>query len=118
MADEPVVFSIAGRPLRPEWEMPRKGQEVAEVSYYQRVNFPNASERRRHPADAMIRVDQYLPNTMVLSLHDELVLEVPEDEAEQVKDTLVDVMVDACLRWFPNMPTRDLCKTKTGRVWS
>ena len=66
----------------------------------------------------MILVDRYLPNTMILSLHDELVLEVPEDEAEQAEDVLADIMVDACLRWFPNMPTRDLCKAKIGRVWS
>ena len=34
------------------------------------------------------------------------------------QDVLADLMIDACLRWFPHMPTRDLCKAKIGRVWS
>jgi DNA polymerase I len=112
MSEEPVVYSITGRPLRPEWE------SRGEVSYCQRVNFPTQSSAGDILLNAMILVDRYLPNTMILSLHDELVLEVPEDDAEQVKGVLVNVMVDACLRWFPDMPTRDLCKAKIGRVWS
>jgi DNA polymerase-1 len=118
MADEPVVYSITGRPLRPDWETPRKGQEEAEISYCQRVNFPTQSSAGDVLLNAMILVDRYLPNTMILSLHDELVLEVPEDEAGQVKDVLANIMIDACLRWFPDMPTRDLCKAKIGRIWS
>jgi DNA polymerase I-like protein with 3'-5' exonuclease and polymerase domains len=112
MSEEPVVFSIAGRPLRPEWEA------RGEVSYCQRVNFPTQSSAGDILLTAMILVDRHLPNTMILSLHDELVLEVPEDEAEQAGRVLADLMVQACLRWFPNMPERDLVKVKIGQVWS
>jgi DNA polymerase I len=112
MAEEPVVYSIAGRSLRPEWE------KLGEVSYCQRISFPTQGAATDILLTAMIMVDRYLPHTMVLSLHDELVLEVLEDEAEQVKDTLVNIMIDACLRWFPDMPTRDLCKAKVGRIWT
>jgi DNA polymerase-1 len=118
MSKEPVVYSVTGRPLRPEWELPRKGQEHAEVSYCQRVNFPTQSSAGDILLTAMIMADRYLPNAMVLSLHDEIVLEVSEDDADQVKDVLADLMVDACLKWFSNMPTRDLVKAKSGRVWS
>jgi DNA polymerase-1 len=118
MAEEPVVHSIAGRPLRPEWELPRKGQEEAEVSYTQRVNHPIQASAADILLTAMILVDRHLPHTMILSLHDELVLEVPEDQAEQAAVTLSDLMVQACVRWYPHMPTLKLCKTKIGRVWS
>jgi DNA polymerase-1 len=118
MSQEPVVFSVAGRPLRPEWELIRKEQEGSEVSYCQRVNFPTQASACDILLTAMIMVDRYLPNTMILSLHDELVLEVPEAKAEQAKKTLTDIMVRACLRWFPQMPERDLVKVKVGKVWS
>jgi DNA polymerase I len=112
MSQEPIVYSIAGRPLRPEWE------KQSEVSYCQRISFPTQGGATDILLTAMIMVDRYLPHTMVLSLHDELVLEVPEDAAEQVRDTLVEIMVDACLRWFPDMPTRGLCQAKIGRIWT
>jgi DNA polymerase I-like protein with 3'-5' exonuclease and polymerase domains len=112
MSEQLIVYSIAGRPLRPEWEA------LGEVSYCQRVNLPTQSSAGDILLTAMILVDRYLPNTMILSLHDELVLEVPEDQAERAGGVLADLMMQACLRWFPHMPERDLVKVKIGRVWS
>jgi DNA polymerase-1 len=112
MSREPVVWSIAGRVLRPEWE------SAGEISYTQRLNYSVQSSAADILLTAMIEIDRALPSTMILSLHDEIVLEVDEDQAEVAAKTLADCMTAAVLKWFPIAPTGGLVKPKVGRVWS
>ncbi len=112
MSQEPVVWSISGRPLRPEWEA------AGEVSYTQRLNFGVQASAADILLTAMIEVDRALPNRMILSLHDEIVLEVPEDQAEAAATTLADCMTAAVLKWFPDAPAGKLVTPKIDKVWS
>ena len=50
-------------------------------------------------------------------VHDEIVVEVPEDRVEDAKRILETAMVAGYLDVFPEETTRDLVEAKSGRTW-
>jgi DNA polymerase I len=50
-------------------------------------------------------------------LHDEIVLEVHEDHAEQAAELLKKTMIDAFLETFPGAPVNGLVKSHVGMSW-
>jgi len=106
-----VVRSVLGRPLKAEWENGR-------LKYTQAVNFPIQASAADVMLIAMAAVERALPGTMVLQIHDELVLEVPEDAAEQAATVLDTAMVAAFAELFPDAPLAGLVKTKIVNIWS
>jgi DNA polymerase-1 len=106
-----VVRSVLGRPLKAEWEGGR-------LKYTQAVNFPIQSSAADVMLIAMAKVDRALPSAMVLQVHDELVLEVPEAEAEAAAATLVACMIEAFGELFPAAPTVGLVSSAIVNVWS
>jgi hypothetical protein len=68
--------------------------------------------------DAMARVDRELPGTLIMPLHDELLLEVAVERAEQAADVLAEQMTAAFVQWFPNAPTVHLIEVKKIFRWS
>jgi DNA polymerase I-like protein with 3'-5' exonuclease and polymerase domains len=68
--------------------------------------------------DAMERVDKYLPGTMVASVHDELLLEVGEDQAEHAAKVLAEQMLEAFVRWLPDASTSGVVEVKIVNSWS
>jgi DNA polymerase-1 len=106
-----VVRSVLGRPLKAEWEGGR-------LRFTQACNFPITSSASDVMLTAMAKVEQALPGTMVLQVHDELVLEVPADAAEQAATALDDAMVTAFAELFADAPLAGLVKTKIVNVWS
>ena len=73
-------------------------------------------------ADAMMRaviaVHAALPGALVMVVHDELVCEVPEDEAEHAAEVLQGCMIEAFAATFPGAPLDGLIETKAGRNWA
>jgi DNA polymerase-1 len=105
-----VVRSVLGRPLKAEWE---KGK----LRYTQAVNFPIQSSAADVMLLAMAKVDQALPGTLVLQVHDELLLEVPEAQAEDAAALLEHLMVKAFAERFPDAPITGLVKVKVMKSW-
>jgi DNA polymerase I len=105
-----VLWSIAGRPLRAAWE-------GGDIDYTQAVNFAVQASATDVLLLAMANVDRALPGALVISLHDELVLEVPEDQAEEVCVLLPAYMAAAYSELFPGAPLQDLVTAKAGLSW-
>jgi DNA polymerase I-like protein with 3'-5' exonuclease and polymerase domains len=55
---------------------------------------------------------------LVASVHDELLAEVHEDDAEPARDILHTAMVDAFEATFPGAPTTNLAEAKIGGTWA
>jgi DNA polymerase-1 len=73
---------------------------------------------------AMLKVDRALvaagidgAHGLVLSVHDELVLDVPADRAGECSRILHDCMVAAFVEVFPNAPTSGLVEVRSGPTW-
>ena len=65
--------------------------------------------------DALERTEARLVNC----IHDELVLEVPQESAEHITPILEQVMCEGFLQMFPDAVamTADLVEARTGRDW-
>ena len=107
-----VLYSISGRPLRPEWE------PDGTIWFTSCCNFGIQASAADVLLEALVRVDRALPGALVLSIHDEILLEVPEAEAEAAAATLAECMTEAFTKWFPDAPTKDLVEAKIGRCWA
>ena len=54
---------------------------------------------------------------LVASIHDELLLEVHEDDAESARALLEETMVEAFAITFPGAPTTGVASAVIGRNW-
>ena len=79
-----AVWSVAGRPRRACWMPETEDGAPRELWYTYCCNFSVQASASDLLLDAMARVDPALPGTLVASVHDELLLEVPEDQAERL----------------------------------
>jgi len=59
-----------------------------------------------------------LPGTLVGAVHDELVLEVAEDQVERARTVLDEEMTAAFVRWFPSESVLNLVKITDVSVWA
>jgi DNA polymerase-1 len=66
---------------------------------------------------AMIGMHERMPGAMVCTVHDELLLEVPEAEAEAAARVLEEVMTEAFVATFPKAPTLGLVDVYLGKNW-
>ncbi len=55
---------------------------------------------------------------LIATVHDELVLEVAEPEADRAKAILHTAMVEAFEITFPGAPTTNLAEAKIGETWA
>jgi DNA polymerase-1 len=58
-----------------------------------------------------------IPGGLVLAVHDEWVLEVPEERAEEAARLLKQAMVQAFTEYFPNAPVNGLVKVHIAERW-
>jgi DNA polymerase-1 len=120
-----AVWSVAGRPRRAAWEQERRDKQTGailhpagELWFTDCCNHGIQSSAADVLLDAMARVDQALPGTLVASVHDELLLLVPERQAERAADVLAEQMTAAFVRWFPDAPITGLLKVQIVHRWS
>jgi DNA polymerase I-like protein with 3'-5' exonuclease and polymerase domains len=120
-----AVWSVAGRPRRACWEPEKRDRRTDEIIkpagelwFTDCANHGIQASAADVLLDAMVRVDRALPGTLVASVHDALVLLVPEYEAERAAETLAEQMTAAFVRWFPDAPLKGLVSVKTVKKWS
>ena len=54
---------------------------------------------------------------LIASIHDELLAEVVEEDAERARDLLQDAMIEAFKQTFPGAPTTGVAKAVIGHTW-
>lgn len=73
-------------------------------------------------ADCMMRaialVHAEMPDVLVAMLHDELLAEVPEGQADKTAKTLKDCLIRAFVETFPGAPTLGLVDARIGVSWA
>jgi DNA polymerase-1 len=111
----------AGRIVRREWEAPNAWGE-RKLRFTQCCNLPISGIC----ADAMLRAivlvhsrlkQARVRGGLIATIHDELLLEVLEDDAEKARGILEEAMLDAFTETLPGAPTVKLMKAKIGKTW-
>jgi DNA polymerase-1 len=106
-----------GRVVEAAWETEGK------LSFPQCCNLPVQGIC----ADAMLRAliliysrlrAEGIRGGLVASVHDELLLEVAEDDADKARDLLQEVMVEAFRMTFPGAPATDVAVASIGKTWA
>lgn len=73
-------------------------------------------------SDAMMRAIAYVhaerPGILVAMVHDELLAEVPETDADGTVETLKSCLHRAFIETFPGAPTLGLVDAHVGRSWA
>jgi DNA polymerase-1 len=112
-----IVIPTSGRILRREWLYDRR------LSFQRCANTPVQGAA----ADAMLRAvaqmhtcltEGRLRSALIGTVHDELLVECPESEAETVRVLLEDVMIDAFAATFPGAPTKGVAEGVIGPNWA
>jgi len=107
----------AGRLVFADWEPGRR------LSFPQCCNLPVQGIC----ADAMLRAvtlehrrftEAGVCGGLIASVHDELLAEVSETDAEAARDILRRAMIDAFVTTFPGAPTRGVAEARIGRTWA
>lgn len=107
----------AGRVVEARWE------QRGELSFPQCCNLPIQGAA----ADAMLRAiattyarikGSAIRGGIVATIHDELLLEVHEDDADAARALLEETMIEAFEQTYPGAPTVNLVETKIGRSWA
>jgi DNA polymerase-1 len=107
-----VLWSVAGRPLRAVWE------KDGTIRYTVAVNYAVQASAADVLLLAMANVERALPGAMILTIHAELVLEVPEDQAAEAGVFLAAYMGAAFSELFPGAPLAGLVAAKVGACWA
>jgi DNA polymerase I-like protein with 3'-5' exonuclease and polymerase domains len=113
------VLIGAGRIVRAEWEKDVGGRLI----FTRCCNLPIQGIC----ADAILRAvfnihrllqEGNVRGGLVACVHDELVLEVHEDDAELARDLLEIAMLNAFVETFPGAPTNGVATAQIGRNWA
>jgi DNA polymerase I len=110
-----VLRSVAGRPLRAEWE------PIQPLKWTLCCNYPVQSSAADVMLLAMARVHAALEGldaALILQIHDELVVECAEAEAAAVAAVLKEQMTAAYLELFPGAPVLGLVDVAIRKCWA
>jgi DNA polymerase I-like protein with 3'-5' exonuclease and polymerase domains len=108
----------AGRVVEANWETDVGGR----ILFTRACNLPIQGAA----ADAMLRAVAWIyarlkaigtRGGLVACVHDELLLEVDEDDAEKARQILEQTMLDAFTETFPRAPADGVAKAVIGRTW-
>jgi DNA polymerase-1 len=106
----------AGRVVEAAWE------PGGQISFPRACNLPIQGIC----ADAMLRaltlvhhrfIAAGIRGGLIASVHDELLAEVAEDDAEKARLLLQEAMIEAFVMTFPGAPTQNVAKAVIGRTW-
>jgi DNA polymerase-1 len=106
-----------GRVVEANWEAEH------EIRFNVAVNLPIQGACADALMRAMVNVHRDLQAAnidggLALSVHDELILEVPEADAAQASDILRNAMLRAFQETFPGAPTNGLIEVTVGKSWA
>jgi DNA polymerase I len=112
-----IVVPTSGRLVRREWQW--SGRLTTRQCYNTPVQGSCADALLRAMALIDTRLAEWqIPGGLVATVHDELILEVDEDDAEIARTLLEGVMVEAFRTTFPGAPTKGVAKAEIGRSWA
>jgi DNA polymerase-1 len=112
-----IVVPTSGRLVRREWQW--SGRLTARQCF----NTPVQGSC----ADALLRamtlidtclIDAGIRGGLIGTVHDELILEVHEDDADLARNLLEVTMVEAFATTFPGAPTKGVAEAAIGRSWA
>jgi DNA polymerase-1 len=109
-----VIHSRAGRPLRADWE------EGGILKYTTCSNFPIQSSAADILLRSMVLLDRGLAGLdaqLILSVHDELVVEAAADVAPEIEQRMIKAMTRAFSDLYPDAPTAGLVDTRIVDAW-
>jgi DNA polymerase-1 len=106
----------AGRVVEAAWE------PGGHISYPQACNIPIQGICADATLRAMMLVHHRfitanIRGGLIASVHDELLAEAVEDDAERARILLQDAMIEAFMVTFPGAPTTGVAKAAIGRTW-
>lgn len=107
------VYSPLGRPMLRKWEDGPKWRN-------QVLNFPIQAGSTEVMLASLGKIPKQLSTfdcRLILCIHDEILMEVAENQVEAAKEALYNCMTEGLLDIFPNAPTTGILKTKTGKRW-
>jgi DNA polymerase-1 len=109
-----VIRSVLGRPLRADWE-PRG------LRWQLTCNFPVQGSAADVMNTAMVRVHDAIYGRdawMVLQVHDELVVECAETDADEISALVEREMTAAWCEVFPAAPADGIVEVSARRCWA
>jgi DNA polymerase-1 len=110
-----LLRSIKGRPLRAAWEYGGR------LRWTVCCNYPVQSSAADLVLDAMARVHRALAGldaTLIMQVHDELVVEAADTVAPEVETLVVEHMTAAWVGLFPEAPTPGIVDARISPVWA
>jgi len=113
------ILIDAGRIVKAEWETDVGGR----LRFTRCCNIPiqgicaNAMLRAIALVYARLKAAR-IRGGLVACVHDELLLEVDEDDAEKARQILEGTMIDAFVETFPEAPANGVARAKVGRTWA
>jgi DNA polymerase I-like protein with 3'-5' exonuclease and polymerase domains/N6-adenosine-specific RNA methylase IME4 len=104
------------------WTIRCVGRQQSSLRYTLCCNAPVQGACADVMMLAMTAIDKALSDAridggLILSVHDELVLEVPDERADEAAALLAQCMEQTFLEVFPVAPTRGLVEIKRGHSW-
>jgi DNA polymerase-1 len=117
------IIVPGGRIVEASWEHPWPGKARGELSFNQCCNIPIQGACADCLMQAMTLLHARLQwarvrGGLVACVHDELLLEVHEDDAETARRILEQTMTDAFAATFPGAPMNGVATAKIGRTWA
>jgi DNA polymerase-1 len=108
------VETLLGR-RRPTPDVQSSNFMVREGAYRQAINMPIQGTAADLTKLAMVRVQEKLPSDarMLLQIHDSILIEVPEKEAEKVSKLLVETMENV----YPELGVKIKVDVAAGKNW-
>jgi len=80
------------------------------------VNHPDQGAGADMLKEALTRLHRETNYRIILPVHDEILLEVPEDEAQQAKEVLKTIMLDVERKYVTVVPAE--AEAKIGPTWA
>lgn len=114
-ANRGFVETILGR-RRPTPDMKSSNHMVREAAYRASINMPIQGSAADIMKLAMLKLEKTLPEgaNQIIQIHDSVIVECRDDQAEQVAKILVDTMENI----YPKLSVRLKADVKVGRTWT
>jgi DNA polymerase-1 len=112
--DQGYVETLFGR-RRPTPDVKSSNFAVREAAYRAAVNMPLQGTAADLMKMAMIEIHKKLPPgaELIMQVHDSLIVETPEKDAEKVGETMKDIMENI----YPELPVKLKADISTGHNW-
>jgi DNA polymerase-1 len=113
-----IVVPTSGRIVRRQWFSYGKLTDRQCFNTPVQGSCADAMLRAVALVDACLVAGRIIRGGLIACVHDELLLEVHEDDADLARALLEDVMIDAFATTFPGAPTKGVAAASIGPNWA